>query len=139
MMQAILFFNYLAVLVVTAVDFLFGWLWPSPLLAEMKITEDMMKEAAQKGMAFYFLQGFLYTLLGTFGLAVLLYAHRCRAGDPWRAIAQPWCMGGPFRTPAGHQPGSRKRVLYVTGRDSGHLALSTKRGFGVQGPGSSHS
>jgi hypothetical protein len=76
MMQAILFFNYLAVLVVTAVDFLFGWLWPSPLLAEMKITEDMMKEAAQKGMAFYFLQGFLYTLLGTFGLAVLLYAHR---------------------------------------------------------------
>jgi hypothetical protein len=76
MMHAILFLNYLAVLVLTAVGFLFGWLWPSPLLAEIKITEDMMKEAAQKGRAFYFLWGFLYTLLSTFGLAVLLNAHR---------------------------------------------------------------
>ncbi|HET7536512.1 MAG TPA: DUF1761 domain-containing protein [Candidatus Didemnitutus sp.] len=76
--QAIASLNYVAVLTATVAGFMLGWLWYSPVLfakpwmAEMKITEETMKEAAQKGMAHYFIKGFLYTLLGTFGLAVLL-------------------------------------------------------------------
>lgn len=78
MTQAILSLDYLAVLAVTVVGFLFGWLWHSPVMfgkawmAEMKITDAMMKAAAGRGMAAYFIKGFLYTLISTFGLAVLV-------------------------------------------------------------------
>ncbi len=80
-MEAIKSLNYVAVLAVAIAGFMLGWLWYSPMLfakawmAEMKLTEESMKEAAQKGMAQFFIKGFLYTLLGTFGLAVLIQAH----------------------------------------------------------------
>lgn len=73
--------NYLHVLVVGVAGFMIGWIWYSFLfgkawMQEMKITEEMMKEnCAKKGMAGYFIKGFLFTLLGTFGLAALIAAH----------------------------------------------------------------
>lgn len=77
MMHAILTVNYIAVVVVTIIGFLLGWLWYSVLfgkawMAEMKITEEKMKEATAKGMAKLFATGFFYTLLSTFALAVLI-------------------------------------------------------------------
>jgi hypothetical protein len=80
MFNAITHLNYLAVLVTAVAGFMIGWLWYSALfgkawMAEMKITEEKMKEAQAKGLAKYFIQGFVYTLLGTVGLAVLLRAH----------------------------------------------------------------
>ena len=50
---------------------LFGKAWK----AEMKITDEKMKEAAKQGMAKFFIPGFIYTLLSTVGLAVLIRAH----------------------------------------------------------------
>ncbi|MFI5357529.1 MAG: DUF1761 domain-containing protein [Opitutales bacterium] len=81
MMHALVSVNYVTVIVVTVVGFLFGWLWHSPVLfgkawmAEMKITEDKMKEMAQKSMAPFFIKSLIYTLISTYGLAVLLGAH----------------------------------------------------------------
>lgn len=77
MREAITHLNYVAVLVVAVAGFLLGWLWFGQLfgkawMVEMKITEEKMKECQQKGMAGYFIKGFLFTLLGTFGLAVLI-------------------------------------------------------------------
>ena len=74
--------NYVAVLVTAVAGFLVGWLWYSPLLfgkswmTEMKITEEMMKEkCAQKGMAGFFIKGFIYTVVSTWGLAVLIQSR----------------------------------------------------------------
>ena len=73
--------NYIHVLVVSVAGFLLGWLWYSVLcgkvwMAEMKITPEMVKEdQAKGGMAGYFIKGFVFTLLGTFGLAALIAAH----------------------------------------------------------------
>ncbi len=81
MTHAILSLNYVAVLAVTVAGFLLGWLWYSPVLfvkawmAEMKFTEEHMQEAAKAGMAKYFAKALLFTLLGTFGLAVLIKAN----------------------------------------------------------------
>jgi len=81
MYHALTQLNYLAVLGTAVAGFLLGWLWYSPVLfarpwmAEMKFTPEKIKECAQQGMAKFFVQGFVYTLLGTFGLAVLLRAH----------------------------------------------------------------
>jgi hypothetical protein len=80
MLHTIMSLNYLAVLVTAVVGFMLGWLWYSVLcgkawMAEMKITEESMKAAAEKGMAKFFAAGFAYTLLGTFGLAALIKAH----------------------------------------------------------------
>jgi hypothetical protein len=78
--------NYGAVVVITIIGFLLGWLWYSPVLfakawmAEMKFTEETMKAAAAKGMAKLFASGFLYTLLSTYGLAVLIRAHGSQGG-----------------------------------------------------------
>ena len=77
MYNALTHLNYLAVLVTAVAGFMIGWLWYSVLfgkawMAEMKITEEKMKEAQAKGMAKYFAQGFLFTLLSTVGLAALL-------------------------------------------------------------------
>ena len=70
--------DYLAIAVTTFAGFLFGWLWYSPVLfskawmAEMKITEAMMKAAAEKGMAGFFVRGLVYTFLSTFALTILI-------------------------------------------------------------------
>jgi hypothetical protein len=70
--------NYLAVLVTAVAGFLFGWLWYSPVLfakpwmTEMKFTEESMKASMTKGMAGFFIKGFIYTLVSTFALAVLV-------------------------------------------------------------------
>jgi hypothetical protein len=81
MTHAILSLNYVAVLAAAVAGFLLGWLWYSVLfgkiwMAEMNITPEKMKAAAEKGMAKFFLKGFVLTFLGTFGLAALLAANR---------------------------------------------------------------
>jgi hypothetical protein len=80
MYHALTHLNYLAVLVTAVAGFMIGWLWYSVLFGnawkvEMKITEEKMKECAEQGMAKFFIQGFVYTLLSTVGLAVLMRAH----------------------------------------------------------------
>jgi len=81
MYHALTQLNYLAVLGTAVAGFLLGWLWYSPILfakpwmAEMKFTPEKMKECAQQGMAKFFIQGFVYTLISTLGLAVLVRAH----------------------------------------------------------------
>jgi Protein of unknown function (DUF1761) len=83
MTYALYHLNYVAVLVVTLVGFLLGWLWYGPVLfgkawmREMGFTEESMKaDMAQSGMAPYLIKGFLFTLLSTFGLAALITAMR---------------------------------------------------------------
>jgi hypothetical protein len=82
MYNAIFALNYVAVFVTAVVGFLLGWLWYSPILfakpwmAEMKLTEHDMKAAAAKGMAGFFIQGFIYTLVATFALAVLIESRQ---------------------------------------------------------------
>jgi ABC-type uncharacterized transport system permease subunit len=77
MLHAILDLNYIAVVVTAIIGFLLGWLWFSPVLfakpwmAEMKFTKETM-EASKPNMPLLFAKGFLFTLLGTFGLAVLM-------------------------------------------------------------------
>jgi len=89
MTHAFLQLNWLAVVGTAVIGFLLGWLWFSnilfakPWMAEMHITEEKMKEAAQKGMAKFFVQGFIYTLLSTLALAVLV-----------KAIGSPNCIKG---------------------------------------------
>ena len=82
MMHTIMSLNYLAVLGTTVAGFMLGCLWlhgplfGKPWMAEMKFTKESMEAAmTEKGMAKFFATGFAYTLLGTFGLAVLLKAH----------------------------------------------------------------
>ena len=81
MMHAIMSLNYVAVVVTAITGFLIGWLWYSPLLfakawmAEMKFTEETMKEAAKQGMAKTMLTAFVFTVLMTFALAALVRAH----------------------------------------------------------------
>jgi len=81
MFNVIAHLNYLAVFGTAVVGFLLGWLWYSPALfanawkAEMKITEEMMKEAMEKGMAPFLLKAFCSTLLSTFALAALIKSH----------------------------------------------------------------
>ncbi len=72
--------NYLAVLVVTVVGFLLGWLWYSPLclakpwMAEMKFTKESM-EGSKPQMPLLFGKCLLYTFLSTFALAALISSH----------------------------------------------------------------
>ena len=81
MREVIPHLNYIHVLVVAVAGFMLGWLWYSLLfgkvwMAEMKITPETMKEdQAKSGMAGYFIKGFVFTLLSTFGLAALIAAH----------------------------------------------------------------
>lgn len=82
MTRAILTLNSVEVITVAVIGFFLSWLWHSPLLfakpwmAEMKLSEADMRAAAEKGMAKFFILGFLFTLLSTFGLAAFLNAHR---------------------------------------------------------------
>src|SRR5262245_27883272 len=80
MRNVIAHLNYLHVLVVTIAGFMVGWVWYGMLfgrmwMAEMKITREMADAQKAKGMAGVMFKGFVLTLLGTFGLAVLLAAH----------------------------------------------------------------
>ena len=80
MIQAFLQLNHLAVWTTALVGFLLGWLWFGPLcgrawMAEMKFTE-LDIAAAKPRMARLFALGFLFTLLATYGLALLITAHR---------------------------------------------------------------
>jgi len=82
MTQAILTLNYIHVLVVAIGGFMIGWLWYSPVLfakpwiREMKITDEMMQQAREDGMMKFFVLGFVFTFISTFGLAAILNAHR---------------------------------------------------------------
>ena len=74
--------NWIAVIGTAVIGFLFGWLWYSPLclgkswMAEMKMTEESMKETMKGGMAKFFIQGLIYTVISTIGVAMLVYDHR---------------------------------------------------------------
>ncbi|HSY53400.1 MAG TPA: DUF1761 domain-containing protein [Opitutaceae bacterium] len=80
MFQVIQALNYLHVFVVAVAGFFLGWLWYSVLFGqawkeEMKITPQAVEDC--KGMIGRMMAaGFLFTLLSTFGLAVLINAHR---------------------------------------------------------------
>lgn len=81
MINAISHLNYVHVLVVTVAGFILGCLWShGPLfgnawMAEMKLTKESMEAAMRRqGMGVFLLKGIGYTLLSTFGLAVILAA-----------------------------------------------------------------
>jgi hypothetical protein len=101
MREAITHLNYIAVVVTTIAGFLLGWLWYGMLfgklwMAEMKITPDKMEECRKKGMAFYFVQGVFFTLLSTFGLAVLLASHGGHGVPNWKHGAAVGAFVGVF-------------------------------------------
>jgi|GEM_PF-357222 len=82
MRDAIIHLNYVHVLIVTVAGFVLGCLWShGPLfgkawMAEMKFTPESMEAAMKRQcMVTFFIKGFGFTLLGTFGLAVLIAAH----------------------------------------------------------------
>ena len=80
MFQVIQSLNYLHVFVVTVVGFLLGWLWYSPVMFNKAWVTEMQNSsqalANLKGkMGQATAVAFLFTLLSTFGLAVLLDAH----------------------------------------------------------------
>jgi hypothetical protein len=80
MFQVIQSLNYLHVFVVTVVGFVFGWLWYSPVMFNKAWVTEMQNSsqalANLKGkMGQATAVAFLFTLLSTFGLAVLLDAH----------------------------------------------------------------
>ena len=134
MMQAILNLNYLAVAVVAVAGFLLGWLWYSPVLfakpwmAEMKFTEESMKAIAAKGLAKLFATGFLYTLLGTFGLAVLLKAHGSEnwlKGAEFGAFVGVFVVGVPMLNGGLWEQRSRKLQAITVGH---MVALFTLQG-----------
>lgn len=79
MREAIAHLNYLHVLVVTVAGFVLGCLWShgprfgNAWMAEMKFTKESMEAAMRKqGMGLFLAKGVGFTLLGTFGLAVLI-------------------------------------------------------------------
>jgi hypothetical protein len=93
MFNALSQLNYVAVLVTAVAGFLIGWLWFSPVLfakpwmAEMKITEEMMKaQCAEKGMAGFMIKGFIYTLISTFAVAVVIQSRPVHSGLRGAAI-----------------------------------------------------
>jgi hypothetical protein len=80
MLQVIQALNCFHVFVVAAVGFIFGWLWYSPMMfnkawvIEMQTSSQAL--ANLKGrMGQATVVAFLFTLLSTFGLAVLIDAH----------------------------------------------------------------
>lgn len=133
MMHTIMSLNYLAVAVTAAVGFMLGWLWYSALFgnawkAEMKITEESMKAIAAKGLAKFFATGFAFTLLGTFGLAVLLKSH---GTENWLKGAEFGLFVGGFIVGMRMLNGStwEQRSLRLQAINVGHeLALFTMQG-----------
>jgi xanthine/uracil/vitamin C permease (AzgA family) len=82
MRDAIAHLNYIHVLVVTVAGFILGCLWShGPLfgkqwMTEMKFTKESMEAAMnEQGMVTFFIKSFVFTLLATFGLAVLVATH----------------------------------------------------------------
>lgn len=82
MRDVIAHLNYVHVLVAALAGFILGCLWlHGPLfgrlwMAEMGFTQESMEAAMRKqGMAAVFLKGLGFTLLSTFGLAVLIAMH----------------------------------------------------------------
>ena len=82
MRDVIIHLNYVHVLVVAVAGFILGCLWlhgplfGKPWMAEMKMTKESMEAAMkEQGMTKVFLKGFTFTLLSTFGLAVLIAVH----------------------------------------------------------------
>lgn len=78
MIHTILTLNYVMVVTIAVAGFMLGWLWYSPVLfarpwmREMKLTPEKMREIPPRGIAIYFGSAFLYMLLSTFGLAVVI-------------------------------------------------------------------
>jgi hypothetical protein len=80
MLQVIQSLSCFHVFVVTAVGFLFGWLWYSPVMFNKAWVTEMQNSsqapANLKGrMGQATAVAFFFTLLSTFGLAVLIDAH----------------------------------------------------------------
>ncbi len=80
MLQVIQSLSYFHVFVVAAVGFIFGWLWYSPVMFNRSWVIEMQNSsqalANLKGrMGQATVVAFLFTLLSTFGLAVLIDAH----------------------------------------------------------------
>ncbi|HVU15770.1 MAG TPA: DUF1761 domain-containing protein [Candidatus Didemnitutus sp.] len=82
MRDAIAHLNYIHVLVVTIAGFILGCLWShGPIfghvwMREMKLTKDSMEaRMREQGMGLFLIKGLSFTLLSTFGLAVLLAIH----------------------------------------------------------------
>lgn len=71
--------NYVAILVATVLQFIFGWLWYMPIFGKVwgamhgydKLTPEE-QTAAQKGMGPYLLLQFVGTLVTTFVLALFV-------------------------------------------------------------------
>lgn len=80
MLHVIQTLNCLHVFVVAVAGFFLGWLWYTGMFGraykeEMKITPQAMEDCKGK-MGKMMAVAFLFTLLSTFGLAVLVEAHR---------------------------------------------------------------
>jgi hypothetical protein len=80
MLQVIQALNYFHMFVVAAAGFLFGWLWYSPMMFNKAWVTEMQNSsqalANLKGrMGQATAVAFFFTLLSTFGLAVLIDAH----------------------------------------------------------------
>ncbi|HET7535988.1 MAG TPA: DUF1761 domain-containing protein [Candidatus Didemnitutus sp.] len=82
MSEVILHLNYVHVVVAAIAGFILGCLWShGPLfgnawMAEMKFTKESMEaEMRKQGMTTFLLKGVGFTLLSTFGLAVLIAAQ----------------------------------------------------------------
>ncbi|HWZ95823.1 MAG TPA: DUF1761 domain-containing protein [Opitutaceae bacterium] len=80
MLQVIQSLSCLHVFIVAAVGFFFGWLWYSPVMFNKAWVDEMQKSsqalANLKGrMRQATAVAFFFTLLSTFGLAVLFAAH----------------------------------------------------------------
>lgn len=127
--------DYLAVLVTAVAGFMLGWLWYSPVLfakpwmAEMKITEETMKECAQKGMAGFFIRGFSYTLLSTFALTVLILSRgspNCVKGAGIGAFVALLLVGTRMLNGAVWEQKSAKLMAIVVGHE---VALFTLQGL----------
>ncbi len=73
--------NLLVVGLTALIGFFFGWLWYSPVLfakvwqREMKLSDEKKKSFTGATMARMLIQGFVYTLVSTFGLAVIVAAR----------------------------------------------------------------
>jgi len=81
MIQVIQDLNYFHVFIVAIVGFFLGWLWYSPVLFNKAWVTEMQNSSQAlancKGrMGQVLAVAFFFTLLSTFGLAVLIEAHR---------------------------------------------------------------
>jgi hypothetical protein len=120
------------VLVTAVAGFMLGWLWYSPVLfakvwmAEMKITPEKMKECAAKGYAFFFLQGFVYTLVSTVALATLLNlygTHSVAKGATFGAFVGLVAVGARMLNGSVWEQRSVKLMAILVGHETALFAL----------------